>query len=181
MNNINRIDDSWTLFLDRDGVINKKRENDYVKNCDEFEFVDGALNAISVLSKKFITIVIVTNQRGVGKGLMTENDLLRIHEYMLHEINAIKGRIDNIYYCTEVSDESFFRKPNIGMALKAKCDYPIINFSKSIMVGDSLSDMQFADNLGMVKVIICRDKYLIPFTSYDYSFNSLFDFAVFVK
>jgi histidinol-phosphate phosphatase family protein len=173
------IDESWTLFLDRDGVINKKKENDYVKNWQDFYFLDGVLEAISILAVKFNRIIIVTNQRGVGKGIMTLNGLFDIHRHMIDEIASSSGRIDKIYFCTDVSDDSFYRKPNIGMALTAKNEFPIINFSKSIMVGDSMSDMQFADNLGMYKVFISEDKNIISTSNYDFCFTSLLAFSRF--
>ena len=81
--------------------------------------------------------------------MMTEQDLLLIHEQMVNSIKRKYGRIDQIYYCTDILDSSEFRKPNIGMALMAKRDYPEINFFKSIIIGDSISDMLFGKNLGM--------------------------------
>ena len=143
------IDKTWTLFLDRDGVINKKRENDYVKNWKEFSFIKGSLEAISFLSKVFGKIIIVTNQRGVGRGIMKEEDLILIHQRMSDQIELNFGKIDKIYYCTDVSDLSSNRKPNPGMGLQALSDFPEINFEKSIMIGDSQSDILFGHNLGM--------------------------------
>ncbi len=144
-----KIDKTWTLFLDRDGVINEKIENDYVKNWNDFSFVDGALDAISFLSKVFAKIIIVTNQRGVGKGVMKEEDLILIHKRMSDQIEFNFGKIDKIYYCTDVSELSFNRKPNPGMGLQALSDFPEINFKKSIMIGDSHSDILFGQKLGM--------------------------------
>ena len=92
------IDSSWTIFLDRDGVINKKIENDYVKRWDDFSFTNKALLAIAALSKRFPKILVVTNQRGVGKGLMTEDELITIHENMRKKVDEESGRIDKIYY-----------------------------------------------------------------------------------
>jgi histidinol-phosphate phosphatase family protein len=137
------------LFLDRDGVINRLRPNDYVKSWEEFEFLPGVLDALAEWGKNFKYIFIITNQRGVGKGIMSEEDLLLIHATMENEIEKHGGRIDKIYYCTAVDDEDINRKPNIGMALQAKQDYPDIDFTKSVMIGDSCSDMQFAKNVGM--------------------------------
>jgi histidinol-phosphate phosphatase family protein len=138
-----------TLFLDRDGVINKLRLNDYVKNWDEFEFLPGILETLCLLSKRFKRIIVVTNQRGIGKGLMTENMLQDIHKKMIAAIENAGGRIDRIYYCTAISENDPDRKPNTGMALQAKRDFPDIDFSKSIMVGDSESDEIFAQRAGM--------------------------------
>lgn len=157
------IDKSWTLFLDRDGVINVKRENDYVKNWEEFFFIDGSLEALGYLSKIFGKIVIVTNQRGVGRGIMTENDLINIHKQMIKSINSHCGHIDKIYYCTDIMNESLFRKPNSGMALNAKDDFPEINFAKSIMIGDSISDLYFGKRLGMITVNIEESLVLTDF------------------
>jgi histidinol-phosphate phosphatase family protein len=169
-----KIDKTWTLFLDRDGVINQKRDNDYVKNWAEFLFVKGSLNAISNLSKLFGRIIIVTNQRGVGKGLMKETDLITIHENMIKEIVLNNGKVDQIYFCTEVSEFSFFRKPNSGMGLKAKLDFPDIDFSKSIIVGDSESDIIFGQKLGMKKVLIGTS---VGSLDLDGLYTSLFDFS----
>lgn len=142
-----------TLFLDRDGVINKLRPNDYVKTWEEFEFVPGILDALKFWSKHFKYIFIVTNQRGVGKGLMSEKDLNDIHNKMLTEINKNGGRINKIYFCTATNEEHPDRKPNIGMGIKALQDFPDIDLSKSLMIGDSQSDMHFARKLGIKGVL----------------------------
>ena len=91
-------DNSWTIFLDRDGVINEKIDNDYVRSWKEFSFTKNATDAISGLSKNFGRILVVTNQRGVGKGLMTEDELITIHENMRKKVDEESGRIDKIYY-----------------------------------------------------------------------------------
>lgn len=135
-----------TLFLDRDGVINRLRVNDYVKCIDEFEFLPGVLSAIAKWSLIFKRIIIVTNQRGVGKGVMSEASLIEIHENMVKRIANANGRIDAIYYCTALTNEDYNRKPNPGMAHKAVSDFPDIDLTNSVMIGDSDSDRQFAQN-----------------------------------
>lgn len=137
-----------TLFLDRDGVINVLRKNDYVKSWDEFRFTQGILDALAEWSKYFKDIIIITNQRGVAKGIMSENDLNKIHNKMIEQINKFGGRIDKIYYCTAIDDENPFRKPNPGMAYQAKRDFPDIDFSKTLMIGDSESDFVFSQTIG---------------------------------
>ena len=161
-----KVDSSWTLFLDRDGVINKKIENNYVKSWKEFEFICGSLEAIGNLSKKFGKIILVTNQRGIGKGIMEESDLFFIHDKMLSEIKKNHGRIDKIYFCADISEKSQNRKPNIGMALMAKKDYPEIDFNKSVIIGDSESDIQFGKRLGM-KTILIQNKNLDVYSEVD--------------
>ena len=132
------IDTTWTLFLDRDGVINKKLENDYVKHSTEFEFIDGVIPALASLNKVFGTIVVVTNQQCIGKGIITAEDLELVHKNMLYEISYLKGRIDKIYFSPYLASENHpTRKPAIGMALQAQQDFPHIDLKKSIIVGDS--------------------------------------------
>ena len=98
MFDLNTIDNSWTLFLDRDGVINFERNNDYVTTWEEFKFYDESILALPLLAQKFSTIVITTNQKGVGKGTMTEDALTTIHQNMVQGINKVGGRIDHIFY-----------------------------------------------------------------------------------
>jgi D-glycero-D-manno-heptose 1,7-bisphosphate phosphatase len=151
------INSRWTLFLDRDGVINQEKKGDYVRNTDEFVLLEGALEGIRDLSGIFGRIIVVTNQRGIGRGLMTESDLLCIHDHMLRQIEDAGGRIDKIYFCPEVSDTCEDRKPNPGMAYRAAADFPAIELSKSIMAGDKLSDMKFGRNAGMNTVLITTE------------------------
>lgn len=155
MNEKISIDPSWTLFLDRDGTINRRLINDYVKNIGEFEFLPKALEGIYELSPLFETIVIVTNQQCIGKEIISHEELAEVHNYMMQGITSANGRIDQIYYCPELAAfNPICRKPNPGMALQAKEDFPQIEFEKSIMVGDTLSDMQFGKQLGMKTVLI---------------------------
>ncbi len=150
-----KINREATLFLDRDGVINKRLVGDYVKKWDDFEFLPGVLDAFVTFSSFFDKIFIVTNQQGIGKGLMTESDLQKIHQQMIFEIEKVGGRIDGIYFCPDLKEShSFMRKPNIGMALKAKKDFPKINFKNSVMVGDSASDMLFGKRVKMTTILI---------------------------
>ena len=152
---LNEVNESWTLFLDRDGVINKKLDNDYVKHINEFEFLEGAIEAIYLLTKLFNHTIVVTNQQGVGKGIMSHEDLALIHEYMLYELEKAHAFVDQIYYSPDLAHlNSFTRKPNPGMAIQAQTDFPDIDFSRSIMVGDSSSDIDFGDRLGMKTVLV---------------------------
>jgi histidinol-phosphate phosphatase family protein len=121
----------------------------------------------------------VTNQKGVGKGLMTEQALTNIHSQMEREIGSAGGRIDKIYFCTDTDNTSFFRKPNPGMAWQAKQDFPDIDFSRSIMVGNKPSDMLFGRAAGMFTVFLATTNPEEPFPhpDVDLRFSSLADFA----
>ncbi len=143
-----------TLMLDRDGVINRLRHNDYVKCWEEFEFLPGVLDALAEWNRHFRHIFIVTNQRGVGKGLMTEQTLLDIHDRMCNVINENGGRIDDIFYCTALTCDDPRRKPGIGMFLEILHKYPDVQTYKCLMVGDSESDMEFARNCSIKGILI---------------------------
>jgi D-glycero-alpha-D-manno-heptose 1-phosphate guanylyltransferase len=178
-NDLKSIDRNWTLFLDRDGVINEERVGEYVLNWNEFVFSEGTLEALKILANKFDRIILITNQRGIGKGLMTENDLQNIHNEMQKVITESGGRIDKLYYCTEVDSKCFDRKPNPGMALRALNDFETIDFSKSIMVGNKPSDMRFGRSLGMLTIFVTSTNPHQPFPHLDIDlrFASLLEFA----
>lgn len=148
------IDKSWTLFLDRDGVINEDVVGDYVKNRTEFIFRAGTLTALGIFKPLFARIVVVSNQRGVEKGLMTINDLEDVTEFMLSTIQQSEGKIDRVFYCTSINNEDPNRKPNTGMAQQAKQLFPEIDFSKSIMVGNMPGDMLFGKKIGAFTVYL---------------------------
>jgi histidinol-phosphate phosphatase family protein len=177
------IDASWTLFLDRDGVINNEIKDGYVLNWDMFHFEEGVLPALSTLAGKFGRIVMVTNQRCIGRGLLTEEGLHQIHEKMLEAISAQGGRIDKIYHCPDVDNDSPCRKPNKGMALQAKADFPEIDFSRAVMVGNTLSDMKFGKDQGMTTVFIPSTKPDLPFPHplMDYRCNGLPEFLAIIQ
>jgi D-glycero-D-manno-heptose 1,7-bisphosphate phosphatase len=156
-----KIDKSWTLFLDRDGVINKRIVDEYVLEWSHFEFIPGVMDALKIFSAVFGKIIIVTNQQGIGRGLMTEKDLLDIHNKMTSEIEKNGGRVDAIFFAPQTRESKHFdRKPNVGMALKAKKSFPEINFKRSVMAGDSITDMEFGHRLGMTNIIITEDRML---------------------
>ena len=166
------IDSSWSLFLDRDGVINERIIGGYVQNVDSFHILEGVAEAIIILKKIFGHIFVVTNQQGIGKKLMTVDDLQLIHNYMESELSV---KFDGIYYSPYLADENnLMRKPNPGMAIQAKKDFPEINLEKSIMVGDSISDIRFGKNANMKTVYISNEKENVDV---DMFCTSLYDFA----
>jgi D-glycero-D-manno-heptose 1,7-bisphosphate phosphatase len=131
------------VFLDRDGVINVDRR-DYVKSWAEFKFLPHVFEALRLLRKNNLRVVVVTNQSAVGRGLMSISTLRGIHEKMLRAIEAKGGRIEAIYYCPHRPDEKCnCRKPKPGLVLKAKKDLRI-DLSRSYLVGDSRKDVELA-------------------------------------
>lgn len=148
-------DKSWTLFLDRDGVINRRLPGQYVTCQKEFDYLPGSLDAIVKLNKVFGRVFIVTNQKGVGKGLMTQADLDGIHNKLITDLKEKTGHIDEVFTATAaVLTATSHHKPNPGMALQAQTSFPEIDFKKSVIVGDSISDMEFGLGLGMWTVLV---------------------------
>ena len=109
-----------------------------MKKWEEFEFLPGVLEILKAWNTHFKYIFIVTNQRGVGKEIMSEEDLKHIHERMISEVKNYGGRIDRIYYCTALTDSDIDRKPGIGMFLQILRDYPDIDKAKCLMIGDRI-------------------------------------------
>ena len=168
-----------TLFLDRDGVINYKIENDYVKSIQDFKFIPEFIYVVKDLSLLFNRIIIITNQQGIGKGLMSISDLNEIHEYMLNTINDNNGKIDKIYFCPHHPAKGFpnenkkykvicsCRKPKPGMYLEIANELNI-SLSETIVVGDSLRDLEAAQKVGAQSILVLTGK---GEKTYQYSYN----------
>jgi D-glycero-D-manno-heptose 1,7-bisphosphate phosphatase len=166
---------TWSLFLDRDGVINQKLPDDYVKNYEEFILMPNVREVLALLREEFKYLFVVTNQQGVGKGIMTESELMKIHWQMEMEMGAALVQFDKIYYCPDLaSANSPNRKPNIGMALQAQQDFNGVHFEKSLIIGDSVSDMEFGRKAGMKTIFFGQTPppasamHLIDYTAKDW-------------
>ena len=153
-----------TLFLDRDGVINKKLEQRYVTNFDEFVFVKNSDVAIRKLHKIFKRILVVTNQQGIGKGIMTEDDLNLLHLQMQRKLSVDFDLIDKIYFCPCLEvDNCNCRKPKTGMLENAKLDFPDMKIEDSFLVGDSDSDIIAGKKFGLTTIKVSSE-----FTLFDW-------------
>lgn len=173
---------NWTLFLDRDGTINKRLIGQYVSNTDDFAFLPDAIQGLKNLQNRFLYMLVVTNQQGISKEIMTHEQLSVVHNFMLKELEGNGVYLDQIYYSPDLADtDSSTRKPAPGMGLQAQQDFENIDFSRSIMVGDSPSDMKFGRTLGMITIWISNEE-LIPFPSdVDFQVTSLQDLALFIS
>lgn len=154
------------VFLDRDGVINKKLPKaDYVKNWGEFEFLPGAIEALKLLSQNNYEIYIVTNQAGIARGLMSERDLEDIHENLKRELEKHNARINGIYYCPHGWDDGCeCRKPKPGMFFQAAKDH-ILDLTKTIFIGDDERDLQAGDAAGCKTILVKKGKDLLQIVS----------------
>lgn len=150
------------VFLDRDGVINKKpARGEYVKNWQEFEFLPGAIEGLKLLSKKGYIIFIITNQAGIGRKIMTEQDLELIHQKLKEELKKENVEIAGIYYCPHRIDENCqCRKPKPGLLLQAAKEHNL-DLKKSIFIGDEERDLQAGKAAGCRTIIIGRENNLL--------------------
>ena len=171
------IDDAWTLFLDRDGVLNRRIAGGYVLKHAQFEWLPGVLPALRILTSRFGRTVIATNQQGVGKGRMTEEDLGIIHRKMVEQARYAGAHVDAVYACTALAGAGDpCRKPASGMAERAAREFPAIDRTRAVMVGDAASDIGFARAAGMRAVFIGPDGSTAE--AADARFDSLYDFAL---
>ncbi len=144
------------VFLDRDGVINE--DVGYLKSWEEFRFIPGSKEAISLLCDNGFSVIVVTNQSGIARGYFSENDLLEIHKKMKREIELSGGRIDGIYYCSHMADYGCrCRKPDTGMLEQAASQYNL-DFSSCYVIGDKPIDIEMGKRAGC-KTILVRTGY----------------------
>ncbi len=142
------------LFLDRDGVIN--HDAGYTSSSEKFQFIDGIFDLCRAASRAGYLLIVVTNQAGIGRGYYSEDDFLRLTEWMRARFKAEGAPISDVFHCPchpehglgDYKKESFDRKPNPGMLLRAAQRYGI-DMPRSIMIGDKDSDMQAANRAGV--------------------------------
>jgi len=171
----------WTLFLDRDGVINERIVDGYVLDPKELILTFNLIQSLSIFSQYFGKIFVVSNQQCVGKGLCTTESIENVHASLNDLLLKEKILITEFLVCPhKASDHCNCRKPNPGLALQAQSKYPEIDFLKSVMVGDMLSDLKFGKNLGMTTIYV-GEKNVSNWNEIeqlsDYIFDNLYEFA----
>ena len=148
-----------TIFLDRDGVINK--EIGYLSKIADFKFIKGIFDACIYFQNLNYKIIIISNQSGIARGYFNENDYLKVTEWMLGQFNNNGIKILDIFYCPHSPESSCeCRKPKPGMFLEAKNQYNI-DMKNSWMIGDSESDIKSANAAGIFNTILVRSGHLI--------------------
>ena len=175
----------WTLFLDRDGVINERIVGGYVLHYDELKILPFVKEALHLLKGKFYKIVVVSNQQSVGKGLCQYDEVVQIHNQLNKELQKENIAVDHFFFCPHKAEDGCeCRKPKTGMAFEAQKMFPEIDFKHSIMVGDMITDIQFGHSLGMTtisvgeKEVLNRDQ-IVELA--DFSFENLYEFAQLFK
>jgi len=155
------------IFLDRDGVINEKPPKaDYVKNWNEFEFLPGAIEALKILTQNGYEIYIISNQAGIARGIMTEDDLKEIHEKMKKELDNIGAKVSGIYYCPHGWDDGCeCRKPKPGMFFQAAREHHI-DLTKAVFIGDDERDIQAGNSAGCKTILVTPEKNLLKIVKF---------------
>jgi D-glycero-D-manno-heptose 1,7-bisphosphate phosphatase len=148
-----------TIFLDRDGVINK--EKGYIFKKDDFEFIDGVFSACQYLLKLGYEIIVITNQSGISRGYYRDLDFVKLNSWMINQFKLKKIKILDTFYCPHLPEANCkCRKPKPGMLLEAKKKYGI-NMEKSWLIGDKEEDIIAANKSGIKNTIIVRSGHKI--------------------
>ena len=148
------------VFLDRDGVINEKRD-DHVKNISEFKIFSGVGDAIKLLRDKGYLVIIITNQSAIGRKIISEKKLDEIHTELKNYLNQHDTYVDSIYYCPHTPEENCScRKPKPGLLIKATNDFGI-NLEESYFIGDSESDLNAAKEARCKGILLENDQTLL--------------------
>jgi D-glycero-D-manno-heptose 1,7-bisphosphate phosphatase len=149
---------SGTVFLDRDGVLNRKLpEGQYVTGWQHFELLPGVPEAIAQLNQAGLRVLVVTNQRGIALGLYTAADVEHIHTQFLALLAKSGAHIDGFYFCPHDKHQCNCRKPLPGLFEQAQVQFRDIEPATSLVIGDSLSDIEFGRNLGLRTIFIEGD------------------------
>ena len=171
---INKI--AQAVFLDRDGVINRRPiAHEYVRSWEEFEFLPGVAEAVRVLKVSGFLVFVVTNQRGVATGALTDEALRLLHDRMRAELEAVGSALDGIFYCPHSENKCECRKPRTGLFEQAKAIFPQIEFRESFVVGDSWRDTEAGRRLGCRTILIGSTLEVDAVTRADFVARSLLD------
>ncbi len=147
-----------TVFLDRDGVLNEKMpEGQYVSRWQDFHVLPGVPHAVRRLNDAGLRVIVVSNQRGIARGLYTSSDVESIHAEFQQLLNQAGARIDAFIICPHDKGQCNCRKPLPGLFEQAVAEFPGITAATSAIIGDSLSDIEFGRRLGMTTVFIEGD------------------------
>jgi len=141
------------VFVDRDGTLIK--EKDHLTSKEQVEMLPGVSDAIRQLNQSGFLVLMITNQSVVGRGMITETELIQIHKYLLGLLDKENARLDGIYYCPHHPDDHCHcRKPETGLIEQALCDFKI-DLRSSFIIGDHIKDIQVSRKIGCHGILVC--------------------------
>jgi D-glycero-D-manno-heptose 1,7-bisphosphate phosphatase len=144
-----------TVFLDRDGVINRKPpEGEYVCRLEQFHLLPGVAEAIARLNGAGLLVLVVSNQRGIARGLYTAADVAAIHHHLLQQLALHGAHVDGFYFCPHDKNQCRCRKPGTGLFEQAQAEFPQVEWTSSLLIGDSKSDIEAGRALGMRTIFL---------------------------
>lgn len=147
-----------TVFLDRDGILNQKApEGAYVARWEEFRVLPGVPEAMARLNRAGLLVIVVSNQRGIARGLYTAADVASLHERFQQLLKTCGAHIDAFFICPHEEGQCNCRKPLTGMFDQAVAQFPAISPATSVMIGDSAADIEFGRRLGMATIFVEGD------------------------
>lgn len=144
------------VLIDRDGTLNERILDDYVRRPDQLRLLPGAVAALGRLNRADLPVLLVTNQRGIARSLMTMADLTAVHRRLSHELALGGAWLDGIYVCPHDRGQCDCRKPLPGLARQILADRPQLDLTQAVMIGDTESDMGFARAIGARSVLVGR-------------------------
>jgi len=164
------------VFLDRDGVINRRLMDDYVTGLDEFELLPGVLPALALLTRAGFRLVVVTNQRGIAINRMSREDVDAIHNHLSELAEGAGAVLEEFYVCPHDRDEGCpCRKPKAGL-LDQAYDHEALDWRQAFLVGDSDSDIRAAKARGVTAIKLMG----LSEAGADYHFDDLAQASVFI-
>ncbi len=142
------------ILLDRDGVINRRIPGGYVTRAEEFVFLPGVLGALKRLADEGVKVIVVSNQAGVGRGLVEKAALAGITDRFVRRVEENGGKIHGVYYCLHRPDDGCeCRKPSPGLLLRAQREHGF-DFREALMIGDAESDIAAAHRVGCASILV---------------------------
>jgi D-glycero-D-manno-heptose 1,7-bisphosphate phosphatase len=179
---------SRTAFLDRDGTIIE--EKDFIKTPDQIEFIPGSVEAIRILKDLGYSIIVISNQSGVGRGILTEQMVRRVNESFLVRLREEDAPADGLYFCPHSPEEDCdCRKPGTGMVKKAVMEHKL-SLKGAVMIGDKLVDVELGKNIRAITILVLTgygkkelDKLveMVPSRKPDFVAENLLDAARWLK
>jgi histidinol-phosphate phosphatase family protein len=141
-----------TAFLDRDGTIIE--DKDFIKTPNEIEFLQGSIEAIKILRKLDYKIIVISNQSGIGRGILTEEMVEKVNESFLERLKKENAEIDGLYFCPHSPEDNCdCRKPETGLIKMAMAEHKL-DLKEAVVIGDKLSDVELGKKIGAKTVLV---------------------------